>query len=98
MAEITGEIDARQRGRGHDFYRIRPYVAMESARHVDWKTTAHTGELQVREFASEQDQTSHYFWTSTFPRDASHEWFELAVDCCACLAWHWNDRGSVYAS
>ncbi len=52
LAEIVGEVDARRRGRGTDFYRLRPYYAHESARHVDWKATAHTGELQVREFAS----------------------------------------------
>lgn len=93
ISEITGEIDARQRGRGADFYRIRPYIAMETARHVDWKTTAHTGELQVREFASEQDQTITLFLDLHLPQDANHDWFELAVDCCACLVWHWNDRG-----
>jgi len=53
--EIQGELEARQRGRGHDFYRIRPYEPLESARHVDWKATAHTGELQVREFARETE-------------------------------------------
>ena len=52
---VRGEMEAQQRGRGHDFYRIRPYEALESARHVDWKATAHTGDLQVREFAREQD-------------------------------------------
>ena len=55
LDSVSGEIAAMQRGRGHDFYRIRPYEASESARHVDWKATAHTGVLQVREFAREQD-------------------------------------------
>jgi len=48
LESVTGEIEARQRGRGHDFYRIRPYEAFENAHHVDWKATAHTGSLQVR--------------------------------------------------
>jgi uncharacterized protein (DUF58 family) len=48
MASVSGGMEARHRGRGHDFYRIRPYEPLESARHVDWKATAHTGELQVR--------------------------------------------------
>src|SRR5579884_755866 len=57
LIALTGAIESWSRGRGHDFYRIRPYEALESARHVDWKATAHTGELQVREFAREQEQT-----------------------------------------
>ena len=32
---IAGEIETHYRGLGKDFYRIRPYEAFESARHVD---------------------------------------------------------------
>ena len=53
---LAGELEAWRRGPGHDFYRIRPYEALESARHVDWKATAHTRSLQVREFARDEDQ------------------------------------------
>jgi uncharacterized protein (DUF58 family) len=82
---VSGEMEALQRGRGHDFYRIRPYEAMESARHVDWKATAHTGDLQVREFAREQDhRVLIYFDLDTPPE--SDAWFESAVDCAAFLA------------
>jgi uncharacterized protein (DUF58 family) len=86
LSSVSGEIEARQRGRGHDFYRIRPYEPLESARHVDWKATAHTGELQVREFAREQDPLIEIFLdlnTATRHR----EWFERAVECCAFLVW-----------
>ena len=82
-----------QRGRGHDFYRIRPYEALESARHVDWKATAHTGDLQVREFAREQDHRVLIY----FDLDVSLEaeaWFESAVDCCAFLAFRLAERGT----
>ena len=48
LSAVAGEIELAQRGRGHDFYRIRPYEVLESSRHVDWKATAHTGELQIR--------------------------------------------------
>jgi uncharacterized protein (DUF58 family) len=94
LAEINGEIDLRQRGRGSDFYRIRPYVALESARHVDWKATAHTGDLQLREYAREQDQAVTLFLDLHLPQSASHEWFEMAVDCCAFLVWQLNERGT----
>src|ERR1700722_5670990 len=56
-ATIRGELESQSPGGEHDFYRIRPYVSSESARHLDWKSSARTSELQVREFAREQRQT-----------------------------------------
>ncbi len=88
---VRGEMEAQQRGRGHDFYRIRPYEALESARHVDWKATAHTGDLQVREFAREQDNRVVIY----FDLDTEAEgWFESAVDCSAYLAFRLAERGA----
>jgi uncharacterized protein (DUF58 family) len=90
---IRGEIETHYRGLGRDFYRIRPYEAFESARHVDWKASAHVGSLQVREFAREQEQTIEMF----LDRDVPHgydDWFEQAVDCCAFLAWRLSAAGA----
>jgi uncharacterized protein (DUF58 family) len=94
LAGITGEIETHYRGLGRDFYRIRPYEAFESARHVDWKASAHVGSLQVREFAREQEQTIEMF----LDRDVPHErdaWFEHAIDCCAYLAWSLSNHGAA---
>lgn len=93
MAEISGEISAQYRGRGHDFHRIRPYEAFESARHVDWKASAHTGELQVREFAREQEHLIELFLDLDLPA-AAREGFERAVECCAHIAWRIAQRGA----
>ena len=93
LAVISGDLEARRRGLGHDFYRIRPYEALESARHVDWKATAHTGALQVREFAREEDQEVWIGLDLTVP-DESQEWFETAVDCAAFLSYRLNLRGA----
>lgn len=88
---VRGELEAQQRGRGHDFYRIRPYEPLESARHVDWKATAHTGELQVREFAREQDPLVQILLdVDAGPAEA--DWFEQAVECCAYLSWRLSGR------
>lgn len=93
LAAIRGDIEAQVRGRGHDFYRIRPYEALESARHVDWKATAHTGELEVREFAREQERLIDLFLDlNASPSQA--EWFELAVAACAFLVWRSAERGA----
>src|SRR5580658_2164893 len=79
LAEVTGEIEAQQRGLGNDFYRIRPYETLESARHIDWKATAHTGNLQVREFAREQDHRAVIYLDLNPPLESSpayETWFE----------------------
>ncbi len=92
LAAIRGEMEALVRGRGHDFYRIRPYEALESARHVDWKATAHTGSLQVREFAREQDRVLEIFLDLDVAPE-QHAWFEHAVEACAYLVWSIGARG-----
>ena len=94
LAGIAGEIETHYRGLGRDFYRIRPYEAFESARHVDWKATAHTGSPQVREFAREQEQTAEIFLDRDIP-PALDAWFEHAVDCCAFLAWRLSSQGAA---
>lgn len=90
---ITGEIETHYRGLGRDFYRIRPYEAFESARHLDWKATAHVGSPQVREFAREQEQAVEMFLDREVPRQWD-AWFEHAIDCCAFLAWRLSGQGA----
>jgi uncharacterized protein (DUF58 family) len=91
---VAGEIETHYRGLGKDFYRIRPYEAFESSRHVDWKATAHVGSLQIREFAREQEQTVEMFLDRDIPPELD-QWFESAVDCCAYLAWQLSQRGTA---
>lgn len=93
MRSLEGEMDAHFRGRGHDFYRIRPYEHGESSRHVDWKATAHTGQLQVREFAREEDHLVEIFLDLQVPA-GSEPWFESAIECVAYLCWRLSLRNS----
>jgi uncharacterized protein (DUF58 family) len=93
LISVQDEMTSFYRGQGHDFYRIRPYEALEDAHHVDWKATAHTGDLQVREFAREQEQAVAFFLDLDVPASEA-AWFESAVDRCAFLAWNLSRRGS----
>lgn len=93
FAAITGEVESHARGLGNDFYRIRPYEHLESARHVDWKATAHTGSLQVREFAREQDPLVHIFLDLDVPQEAN-DWFERSIECCAFLTLRLANQGA----
>jgi uncharacterized protein (DUF58 family) len=94
---VDGEMAASRRGSGHDFYRIRPYEANESARHLDWRASAHTGELQVREFTHDQEPMVDILLDIRLPAESSdgpayREWFERAVDSCAYLCWRINSH------
>lgn len=91
-AVIHQEIGALQQGRGHDFYRLRDYVAGESVKNVDWRVTAHTGHLTVREFAREESLEVEIF-LDLHAADRSTEWFEKAVECAAYLAWRIQQEG-----
>lgn len=99
-AAIRGELESQAPGGEHDFYRIRPYVSSESARHLDWKSTARTGELQVREFAREQRQTLEIILDRRIDPAAEEQqaWFETAIECCAFLAWEFQETPLVVRS
>lgn len=93
LAAVTDDVALLERGQGSDFYRIRPYEATESARHVDWKATAHTGALQIREFAREQSPAVVLCLDLDVAPDAA-EWLEMAIECAAFVAFELAARGT----
>jgi uncharacterized protein (DUF58 family) len=99
---VTGELESLHRGRGHDLYSIREYQTSDSARHVDWKATARTGALQVREFAREDERRVLLVLDPVVPGgekspEARQAAFEKGVALCASLAWHFYEINSVLA-
>ena len=96
-AAIRGELESQSPGGEHDFYRIRPYVSSESARHLDWKSSARTGELQVREFAREQRQTLEIILDRRVPA-GQEPWLEEAIECCAFLVWEFQESPLLFRS
>ncbi len=85
---ITGEFETFARGRGDDLYLIREYVPEDSARHVDWKATAKSGSLKVREFSREDDRKLRLVFDNPIPGAVSEQAFENAVTAAASLGWH----------
>ncbi len=85
---ITGEFEAFVRGRGFDLYRIREYMPEDSARHVDWKATAKTGALKVREFTREDERKLRIVFDNPAPGTVSAGSYEQAVGLAASLGWH----------
>ncbi len=91
LNSVQEGLAAMERGQGSDFYRIRPYEGSDSAKNVDWKATAHTGELQVREFVQEQSGAVVIYLDLDIPEGAE-QWFETAVECAAFLAFEMAER------
>ncbi|MBI4463829.1 MAG: DUF58 domain-containing protein [Acidobacteria bacterium] len=90
---LTGELEAFQRGRGHDLYSIRDMLPTDGARYVDWKASARTHSWKVREFSREDERRLLLVLDrrigSLGPERLQQ--FEAAVEFCACLAWHFYE-------
>lgn len=87
---VTGEVAAFVRGRGNDLHRIREYLPEDSARHVDWKATARTGALKVREFAREDERKLRIVFDNPLPGVLEAAPYERAVHLAASLGWHFH--------
>ncbi len=101
---VSGELESLSRGRGHDLYSIRNYLSTDSARFVDWKASAKTGALKVREFTREDERRVMLVLDPFLDVRAAdpgvrpeevEEQFERGVTLCACLAWHFYEIDSV---
>jgi uncharacterized protein (DUF58 family) len=89
---ITGEVEAFVRGRGYDLYRIREYMPEDTARHVDWKATAKSGSLKVREFSREDERKVRLVFDNPAPGVLASDAYERAVALAASLAWHFANE------
>jgi uncharacterized protein (DUF58 family) len=85
---ITGEFETFARGRGDDLYLIREYMPEDSARHVDWKATAKSGSLKVREFSREDERKLRIVFDNPGEGVVSEKAYEDAVALAASLSWH----------
>jgi uncharacterized protein (DUF58 family) len=89
---VRGEWESFVRGRGSDLYRIREYLPEDSARHVDWKATAKSGSLKVREFAREDERKLCIVFDNPEVGLVAEDAYEQAVGLTASLAWHFSDE------
>ena len=87
---VRGEWESFVRGRGSDLYLIREYLPEDSARHVDWKATAKSGSLKVREFAREDERKLCIAFDNPEAGLIPEAAYEKAVDLAASLAWHFS--------
>ena len=94
---VRGEWESFVRGRGSDLYLIREYMPEDSARHVDWKATAKSGSLKVREFSREDERKLCIVFDNPEAGMISEQAYERAVDLAASLAWHFSEQDAEVA-
>ena len=95
---LSGEMASHFRGRGHELHSLRDYQPTDSGRLVDWKVTAKSGRLTVREFAREDERRVMLVLDPYIGKIMAAESvarFERAVSLAACIAWHFNEIHSV---
>jgi uncharacterized protein (DUF58 family) len=90
LPTLRGEWESFVHGRGSDLYRIREYMPEDSARHVDWKATAKSGSLKVREFTREDERKLCIVFDNPLAGVISEAAYEHAVNLAASLAWQFS--------
>lgn len=55
--QLTGDYHSMFKGQGVEFDEVRPYVAGDDIRSIDWNVTARTGHPHVKRFSEERELT-----------------------------------------
>jgi uncharacterized protein (DUF58 family) len=91
----AGRIPSLRRGAGHDLFSMRDYQPQDDLRHIDWKATARSRRLTVREFTSEDERRITIVLDTRLRGEASDELrqrFERGVVQTASLLKHFIDE------
>ena len=91
----AGRMPAMRRGAGHDLFSMRDYQPQDDLRHIDWKATARSRRLTVREFTSEDEKRITIVLDTRLPRVGSGDFserFERGVVQAASLLKHFIDE------
>jgi uncharacterized protein (DUF58 family) len=91
----AGRIPSLRRGAGHDLFSMRDYQAQDDLRHIDWKATARSRRLTVREFTSEDERRITIVLDTRLPGEPNEELrqrFEKGVVQTASLLKHFVDE------
>jgi uncharacterized protein (DUF58 family) len=88
LPALGGMLENNQRGNSTDLYSLRPYIAGDPMRRIDWKATAKVQQLMVREYTSEDERRFSIIFDEGFDSfdPALMEKFERGVILAASLA------------
>ena len=92
----TGQTPSFRRGAGHDLLLLRDYQPRDDLRHIDWKATARSRHLTVREFTAEDERRITIVLDTRLTDDIDEEnfriRFESGVTQTASLVRHFIDE------
>ncbi|MFN2455561.1 MAG: DUF58 domain-containing protein [Pyrinomonadaceae bacterium] len=92
----AGRRTSARRGAGHDLLSLREYQPQDDLRHIDWKATARSSRLVVREFMVEDERRVTIALDTRAARDDDakdfSERFEKGVTLAASLVAHFVDE------
>ena len=91
----AGRMPSMRRGAGHDLFSLRDYQPQDDLRHIDWKATARSRRLTVREFTSEDERRISIVLDTRLPQADTREFadrFERGVVQAASLLKHFIDE------
>jgi uncharacterized protein (DUF58 family) len=91
----AGRMPSLRRGAGHDLFSLRDYQPQDDLRHIDWKATARSRRLTVREFTSEDERRISIVLDTRLPGSEADEFagrFERGVVQAASLINHFIDE------
>lgn len=69
----TGSISTQKRGAGQDLLALRVYQPQDDLRHIDWKATARTQSLMVREYVAEDEKRVTVIFDARMEPDAERQ-------------------------
>ena len=91
----AGRMPSMRRGAGHDLFSMRDYQPQDDLRHIDWKATARSRRLTVREFTSEDERRITIVLDTRLSHGAGSDLpqrFERGVVQAASLIKHFIDE------
>lgn len=96
LPAFAGRMVSARRGIGQDLFSLRDYQPQDDLRHIDWKATARSRQLTVREFTAEDERRTTIILDTTQPYGANAEEFntrfEHGVVQAASLLKHFIDE------
>jgi uncharacterized protein (DUF58 family) len=98
LPTYAGQMESLRRGAGHDLFSLRDYQAQDDLRHIDWKATARSRRLTVREFTSEDERRITVELDTRLPAETEpgdtelEDRFERGVVQAASLLKHFIDE------
>jgi uncharacterized protein (DUF58 family) len=94
-----GRLASMRRGAGHDLFSLRDYQPFDDLRHINWKATARTGRLTMREFTAEDERritvSLDTIWPSDIDRENFRIRFERGVVQAASLVKHFIEERAL---